>query len=61
MENIILIETSTELCSAAIASDGKIISYKESTKPREHASLTAVFIGLAQEGKETAVTHKKSN
>lgn len=44
MENIILIETSTELCSAAIASDGKIISYKESTKPREHASLTAVFI-----------------
>lgn len=44
MENIILIETSTELCSAAIASDGKIISYKESTKPREHASMTAVFI-----------------
>lgn len=44
MDNIIFIETSTELCSAAIASDGKIISYKESTKPREHASLTAVFI-----------------
>ena len=44
MENLILIETSTELCSTAIASDGKIISYRESDTPRSHASLTAVFI-----------------
>lgn len=44
MENIILIETSTELCSAAMASGGKIISYRESDRPRTHASLTAVFI-----------------
>lgn len=44
MTDIILIETSTELCSAAIASDGKIISYRESEKPKAHASLTAVFI-----------------
>ena len=44
MDNIILIETSTELCSAAMASGGKIISYRESDRPRTHASLTAVFI-----------------
>lgn len=41
---ILLIETSTELCSTALARDGKIISYRESTGSREHASLTAVFI-----------------
>ena len=44
MENLILIETSTELCSTAIASGGKIISHRESDTPRSHASLTAVFI-----------------
>ena len=44
MDTIILIETSTGLCSTAMARDGKIISYKESTEPRSHASLTAVFI-----------------
>lgn len=44
MDNIILIETSTELCSTALVSNGKIISYKESSTPRAHASLTAVFI-----------------
>ena len=44
MDNIILIETSTELCSTAMVSEGKIISYRESDRPRTHASLTAVFI-----------------
>lgn len=44
MENIILIETSTVLCSTALMQNGKIISYKESTQPKAHASLTAVFI-----------------
>ena len=44
MENIILIETSTALCSAAIARDGKIISSRESAQTKSHASLTAVFI-----------------
>lgn len=44
MENIILIETSTALCSTALMQDGKIISYQESTRPKAHASLTAVFI-----------------
>ena len=44
MSEIILIETSTSLCSAAIERDGEIISRRESTVPRSHASLTAVFI-----------------
>ena len=44
MEKIILIETSTALCSAAIAEDGIITAYRESSAPKAHASLTAVFI-----------------
>ena len=44
MERLILIETSTALCSAALAEDGEIISYRESSAAKAHASLTAVFI-----------------
>ena len=44
MERIILIETSTALCSAALAENGRITSYRESSAPKAHASLTAVFI-----------------
>ena len=44
MQRIILIETSTALCSAAIAEDGAITVYRESSAPKAHASLTAVFI-----------------
>jgi tRNA threonylcarbamoyladenosine biosynthesis protein TsaB len=42
--NIILIETSTALCSVALAENGKITAYRESSAPKAHASLTAVFI-----------------
>lgn len=44
MSRIILIETSTALCSTALAVDGKIVSYKESVTPRAQASLTAPFV-----------------
>ena len=44
MERIILIETSTALCSVALAADGKIAAYRESSAPKAHASLIAVFI-----------------
>ena len=44
MERILLIETSTALCSTALAENGAIISYRESSAPKAHASLTAVFI-----------------
>lgn len=43
-ERIILIETSTALCSAAIAEAGEIICYRESDAMRSHASLTALFV-----------------
>ena len=52
MERIILIETSTALCSVALAENGAIIDYRESSAPKAHASLTAVFIQemLAERG-----------
>lgn len=52
MERIILIETSTALCSVALAENGAVTSYHESSAPKAHASLTAVFIRevLAERG-----------
>ena len=44
MDNILLIETSTALCSVALAQDGTVTAYRESSAPKAHASLTAVFI-----------------
>ena len=44
MENIILIETSTSLCSVALVENGMVTAYRESSAPKAHASLTAVFI-----------------
>ena len=44
MEKIILIETSTSLCSVALAEDGAVTAYRESSAPKAHASLTAVFV-----------------
>lgn len=44
MEKFILIETSTALCSVALAEDGEITAYRESSEAKAHASLTAVFV-----------------
>ena len=44
MDRIILIETSTSLCSAALVEDGVVVSEKLSSEPRAHASMTAPFI-----------------
>ena len=44
MKRIILIETSTALCSVALAEDGAVTAYRESSAPKAHASLTAVFV-----------------
>ena len=43
-ERIILIETSTARCSAALAEDGRIVSQRWSEEPRAHAALTAPFV-----------------
>ena len=55
MERIILIETSTALCSVALAEDGAIVDYRESSAPKAHASLTAVFIQEMLEGRGLTV------
>ena len=55
MERIILIETSTALCSIALAEDGAITSYRESSAPKAHASLTAVFIQEALAEREVTL------
>lgn len=44
MSKIILIETSTAMCSTTLAVDGRIAEYRESTQPRAHAAMTAVFV-----------------
>lgn len=50
MNRILLIETSTSLCSAALAEDGAIVSERISAEPRAHASKTAPFInGILEE------------
>lgn len=56
MERILLIETSTALCSVALAEDGAVTAYRESSAPKAHASLTAVFVQeiLAERGTSLA-------
>ncbi len=44
MAKIILIETSTALCSVALAEDGVCTHYKASPEPRAHAAMTAPFV-----------------
>lgn len=51
MERIILIETSTSLCSTALAENGVIVAYKESETPKSQASLTAPFVAEMLSGR----------
>ncbi|MBQ7269087.1 MAG: tRNA (adenosine(37)-N6)-threonylcarbamoyltransferase complex dimerization subunit type 1 TsaB [Bacteroidales bacterium] len=44
MSRILLIETSTSLCSTALAQNGKVLTARKSSEPRAHASMTAVFL-----------------
>lgn len=44
MSRIILIETSTSLCSTALVEDGKVVCERISDEPRAHASKTALFV-----------------
>jgi tRNA threonylcarbamoyladenosine biosynthesis protein TsaB len=44
MSRILLIETSTALCSVALAVDGGIAASRESDQPRSHSAMTAPFI-----------------
>lgn len=53
---ILLIETSTSLCSVALAEDDRITAARESGEPRAHAALTAPFVQqvLAERGLRAA-------
>lgn len=44
MPRILLIETSTSLCSVALAEDGAVAATRQSAEPRAHAALTAPFV-----------------
>lgn len=44
MATILNIETSTAVCSVALAKDGRILSFRESAEPNVHAEKLAVFI-----------------
>ncbi len=43
MAFVLIIETSTEICSVALTSDGKLIDLIESDEGQNHARLTTVF------------------
>ena len=44
------------MCSAAIAQDGKIIAYKESSTPREHAAMATPFVKEVLDDAGLAIT-----
>lgn len=44
MAKIILIETSTAVCSVACECDGKVLAMRETDTPKEHAAMTAPFV-----------------
>ena len=44
MDRIILIETSTSLCSVALVEDGNVVCGRMSEEPRVHASMTAPYV-----------------
>lgn len=44
MSRIILIESSTTLCSVALSVDGRCLCSRQSDAPKAHASLTAPFV-----------------
>jgi tRNA threonylcarbamoyladenosine biosynthesis protein TsaB len=44
MSNFLLIETATEVCSVALAVDGRIVDRKESKEGQNHAKMAAVFV-----------------
>lgn len=42
--NILLIETATQICSVALAVDGKVVARRESDTPNAHSTCLSVFI-----------------
>jgi len=42
--NILLIETATQICSVALAAEGKVVARRESDTPNAHSTSLSVFI-----------------
>jgi tRNA threonylcarbamoyladenosine biosynthesis protein TsaB len=45
LTTLLLIETSSDVCSVALSVNGKIVSIKESRGEKNHASLVTIYIG----------------
>ena len=54
---ILNIETATNVCSVALANDGKLISFKESLKDKSHSSLLSVFIEEILKENKISISH----
>ena len=57
MALILTLETSTDVCSAALSKDGQLLCYRENSEGFSHAALLAVFIDELL--KEAEVTPKQ--
>jgi tRNA threonylcarbamoyladenosine biosynthesis protein TsaB len=44
MTRILCLETSTEVCSAAVVEDGKVVDFREDVSGQNHSKLLTVFI-----------------
>jgi tRNA threonylcarbamoyladenosine biosynthesis protein TsaB len=54
---ILNIETATNVCSVALANDGKILTFKESLKDKSHSTLLSVFIEEILKENKIQVSH----
>jgi len=45
MAKLLLIETATEVCSAALSVNGEVVAFREKTEGFRHSELLTVFIG----------------
>lgn len=57
MALILNVDTSTQICSVALAQDGKMLGLKESSDDRSHASLLAIFIQKVLEENKKSISH----
>lgn len=57
--NVLLIETATQICSVVLATDGKVMSRRESDTPNAHSTCLSVFIDEVL--KESGLTPRDLN
>jgi tRNA threonylcarbamoyladenosine biosynthesis protein TsaB len=57
MMRILLLDTATEVCSAALAENGEVVAFREETIGFRHAELLTVFIGELLHQKAWASSH----